>query len=182
MSEDQFLNAARLIGIQSFSSPWLVAVSRLKDPVYPAIYPKINSEKSWWLYCDNIAIILSPTATNKWINTSFNSNNLLINTWNNEQQYTVLPVYKVEFKGLTGALKKISGILGLSFKELLTSPSHRTSGGICLDFGFLRQGFWTHLVISLSNHRQPYPHSLHTQELLSTNPTMVFTMVALTKL
>ena len=28
---------------------------------------------------------------------------------------TDLPVYNIEFKGLTGALKKISGILELSF-------------------------------------------------------------------
>ena len=34
-------------------------------------------------YCVSIAFILRLTATNKWINTSFNSNNLLTNTWNN---------------------------------------------------------------------------------------------------
>ena len=49
-------------------------------------------------------------------------------------------MYKVEFKGLTGAPKKISGILGLSFWELLTSLSHGTHGGICLTgFGILCQ-------------------------------------------
>ena len=81
-------------------------------------------------------------------------------------QYTVLSVYKVEFKGLTGMLKKISCILGLSFWELLMFPPHRMSGGICLTgFWILRQDFWAHHVISISNHREPLPPSLHTQEL-----------------
>ena len=35
-------------------------------------------------YCVSIAGILRQTSTNKWTNTSFNSNNLLINMWNNE--------------------------------------------------------------------------------------------------
>ena len=62
--------------------------------------------------------------------------NLLTSTWNNELQYTVLPVYKVEFKGLTGVLKKISGILWLTLSELLMSLPHGTPGGIYLT------GFW----------------------------------------
>ena len=33
--------------------------------------------------CVSIAFILRLTVTNKWINTSFNANNLSINTWNN---------------------------------------------------------------------------------------------------
>ena len=33
------------------------------------------------------------------------------------------------------------------------------------DLGFLRQDFWAHHVISISNHREPLPHSLHMQEL-----------------
>ena len=48
----------------------------------------------------------------------------------------VLPVYKVEFKGLTGVLKMISGIGGLSLWELLMSLPHWTPGGIYLT-GFL---------------------------------------------
>ena len=47
-----------------------------------------------------------------------------------------LPNYKVEFKGLTGAPKKIPGILRLSFWEILTSQPQGTSGGIYLT------GFW----------------------------------------
>ena len=73
------------------------------------------------------------------------------------------------YKELTGALKKISGILGFSFWELFMSPPHITYDGICLDwildFGFLRQDFWAHHMISIYNHREPLPHSLDTQEL-----------------
>ena len=77
----------------------------------------------------------------------------------------VLPVYKVEFKGLTDMLKKISGILGLSFWELLMSLPHGMPGGIYLTgFWILHQDFWAHHGISISNHRQPLLHSLHTQE------------------
>ena len=72
-------------------------------------------------------------------------------------------MYKVELKGLTGVLKKISGILGLSLCELLMSLPHRTPGGI------YRTGFWildfAPRLLSISNHREPLHHSLHTQEL-----------------
>ena len=75
-------------------------------------------------------------------------------------------MYKVEFKGLSGVLKKISGILGLSLWELLMSLPYGTPGGIYLaGFGILRQDFGVHHVISISNHREASPHSLHTQEL-----------------
>ena len=64
-------------------------------------------------------------------------------------------MYKVEFKGLTGVLKKISGILGLSLWELLMSLPHRTPGGIYLSgFWILCQDFWAHHVISTSNQRE----------------------------
>ena len=45
-------------------------------------------------------------------------------------------MYKVEFKGLAGVLKKISVILGLSFWELLMSLPHGTPGGIYLILDF----------------------------------------------
>ena len=75
-------------------------------------------------------------------------------------------MYKVEFKGFTVVLKKISGILGLSLWERLKSLPHGKPGGIYLSgFGILRQDFWAHNVISITNHRETLPHSLHTQEL-----------------
>ena len=58
-------------------------------------------------------------------------------------------------------LKKITGILGLSFWELLTSLPHGTPGGIYLTgFGILCQDFGVHHMIIISNHREPLPHSL----------------------
>ena len=36
---------------------------------------------------------------------------------------------------------------------------------VWLDLGFLRQDFWAHHMISISNLRESLPHSLHTQEL-----------------
>ena len=81
-------------------------------------------------------------------------------------KYTVFPVYKVEFKGLTGVLKKIFGILGLCLWELLMSLPHWTPGRIYLTgFWILRQDFRAHHVISKYSHREPLPHSLHTGEL-----------------
>ena len=47
---------------------------------------------------------------------------------------------------------------------------------VWLDFGFLRQDFWAHHVISISNHREPLHHSLHTQELPFYRPNTVFYM------
>ena len=95
------------------------------------------------LYCVSIAFILRLTATNICIDTSINSNNLLINTWNYQHQYTVLPVYKVGFKGLTGALKKISDILQLSFNV----PASRNVRWNCLT------RFWIFAPILLSSSR-----------------------------
>ena len=73
-------------------------------------------------------------------------------------------VYKVEFNGFTCML---------SLWEFLRSLPHEMSGGIWLDFRFLHQDFWAQHVISISNHREPLPHSLHTQNYHFTDPTYI---------
>ena len=78
-------------------------------------------------------------------------------------QFAVTPVYKVEFKGLTGPLKKISGILGLSFWELLTS------GGISLT------GFWIFAPRLLGLSRDWYIQSQRAS--LSLTPYMGITIL-----
>ena len=84
-------------------------------------------------------------------------------------------MYKVEFEGLTGALKKISIMLGLSFWNILTFPPHGTSDGIC-QTGFLifALRLWAHQMISISNHTEHLPHSLHTQKLPFYKPNTIY--------
>ena len=73
-------------------------------------------------------------------------------------------MYKVEFEGLTGALKAISGIVGLSFWEPFTSPPHGTSGEICLTgFGIFAPrplGLFTWLVYPITEGLS-FTHSIH---------------------
>ena len=76
------------------------------------------------------------------------------------------PNTQVPFLSCSGSLLVDTNILGLSFWELLMSLPHGTPSGIYLTgFWNLCQDFWAHHGISISNHREPLPHPLHTQEL-----------------
>ena len=69
-------------------------------------------------------------------------------------------MYKVEFKGLTGVLKKIFCILGLSLREPFLVTASLNALWNLTRFCILRQDFWAHHVISISNQREPFSHSL----------------------
>ena len=82
---------------------------------------------------------------------------------NNIQSFLCI---KLGLRDLPVCWKRFSIILGLSLSELLMSLPHRMPGGIYLiGFGILCQDFRAHHMISISNHREPLPHSFHTQEL-----------------
>ena len=93
-------------------------------------------------------------------------------------------MYKVQFGRPTGTLKKISGILGLSFWELLMSPPHGTSDGICptwiLDFCTKISGLISWLVYSITE-RLFLTHSIN-RNYHFTNPTPSFRLDAFPRL
>ena len=58
-----FLSGVKQVWLQSFPSPRLVAIPKLKNPVYPAFYPLLNRKKldvylsrgySWYLKCKQL--------------------------------------------------------------------------------------------------------------------------------
>ena len=85
-------------------------------------------------------------------------------------------MYKVEFKWLTGTLKKISGILRLSFWDNVPASRSKSShippsGEIWLDFGFLCQDFIMWLVYPITKSLS-LTHSRH-RNYHFTNPKRV---------
>ena len=82
-------------------------------------------------------------------------------------------MYKVEFEGLTGALKKISGIWELSFWVLFNVPAARNVwwnlSDWILDFCTKTSGLITGLVYLITESLSP-THSIHRNYYFS-NPT-----------
>ena len=82
---------------------------------------------------------------------------------NNIQSFLCM---KLSLRNLPACWRRYLCILGWSLWEFLMSLPHWTPGGISLTgFWTLHQDFWSHHMISKSNHREPFPHSLHTQEI-----------------